>query len=417
MSTELLRNTIGDIWLSEQLMRDFEQICDCGGRVAGTQSEARAQQVLWQLADSLGGRVETQTFAVQGRRSESHSVTLSANDRELQSYPLLNCADIADELTLEVIDLGRGTAADFEGAAHLIAGRAVLVRHEFPFSTNHVHRGVKYELAGKYGAKAFLIGNNQPGAGPVSGSGGSGSPDDLPAFGLSYDATLELATSLTSRATSVTLRNRAVSEKWIGRNILVHFAGKTDSTVVLSAHIDGHGLAESAMDNGTGLATVLEVARRVGPHVAEMERGLTLALFTFEEWALTGSAHYVAELSAEERAKIHCNVNVDTPVGYPRVFGLTAGNELILDLLRRSSARGGTPVHPVYARTSNSDHHNFLEADIPAVRLIGGYNDDSATTRLLLTAADTRQRVEPLDLRHGAIVTAGIVLDALGAFE
>lgn len=417
LNTELLRNTIGDIWLSDQLIRDFEQICDCGGRVAGTESEALAQQVLLRAVESLGGEIELQNFEVQGRRSETHSVKITGTGRELEGYPLLNCADIPNDLELEVIDLGRGTTADFEGAAHLIAGRAVLVRHEFPFSTNHVHRGVKYALAGKYGAKAFLIGNNQPGSGPVSGSGGSGSPNDLPAFGLSYDSTLELATALTSHATSVTLRNRAVSKQWVGTNIFVHFTGKTDSRVVLSAHIDGHGLAESAMDNGTGLATVLEVARRIGPHVKDMERGLTVALFTFEEWALTGSAYYVASLSEEERSRIHCNVNVDTPVGYPRVFGLTAGNELILDLLRRSSARGGTPVHPVYARTSNSDHHNFLEANIPAVRLIGGYNDDSATSRLLLTAADTRQRVEPLDLRHGSIVTAGIVLDALGAFE
>lgn len=417
MSTELLRDTIGDIWLSEQLIRDFEAICDCGGRVAGTESEARAQQVLLRAAEALGGRVELHTFDIEGRRSESHSVRITGSSRELQSYPLLNCADIPDDLELEVIDLGRGTAADFDGAAHLIPGRAVLVRHEFPFSTNHVHRRAKYLLAGEYGAKAFLIGNNQPGAGPVSGSGGSGSPNDLPAFGLSYDSTLELATALASRATSVTLRNRAVSEQWTGTNILVHFPGKTDSRVVLSAHIDGHALAESAMDNGAGLATVLEVGRRIGPHVERMERGLTVAMFTFEEWALTGSARYVASLSDEERARIHCNVNVDTPVGYPRVFGLTAGNELILDLLRRASARGGTPVHPIYARTTNSDHHNFLEAGIPAVRLIGGYNDDAATSRLLLTAADTRQRVEPLDLRHGAIVTAGIVLDALGAFE
>lgn len=411
MTTEI-RDLIGDIWLSRELENDIREICDTGGRVAGTDSEAAAQTYLERRASELGGELTTQTFTVTGMRSRGHSVCAVATGRELLSFPLLNCAAVDDEF--EVIDLGRGTPADFEGARDLIPGRAVLVRHEFPFSTNHVHRGVKIKLAAEHGAAAFLIGNNQPGAGPVSGSNGSGAPGEIPAFGLSYDAAGELATALAFGPVRAHLRNDAIPGEWTGRNIFVHFPGRTEETVILSAHIDGHALAESAMDNGSGLATVLEVARRLGPGATQRERGLTLALFTFEEWSLTGSAQYVGSLNDEERARIHCNVNVDTPVGYPRLFGLTAGNPLILELLRRASEIGGTPVHPVYAHTTNSDHANFLAAGIPAVRLIGGYNDESAGSRLLLSASDTRHRVEPLDLKHGAIVTALVTLAALG---
>lgn len=410
--TDTIRDLIGDIWLSPDLPADLLAICDTGGRVAGSASEADARAYLERRARELGGEYAEQTFTVTGLRSTGHAVRMEATGRELLSYPLLNCASV--DASFEVIDLGRGTPADFEGARELIAGKAVLVRHEFPFSTNHVHRGVKLALAREYGAAAFLIGNNQPGAGPVSGSGGAGEPGEIPAFGLSYDAAGELATALAFGPARVHLANAAERGEWTGRNIFVRFPGRTDEVVVLSAHIDGHGLAESAMDNGAGLATVLEVARRLGPRAAERERGLLLALFTFEEWALTGSAEFVAALDDAERAKIHCNVNVDTPVGYPRLYGLTAGNPLILELLRRASELGGTPVHPVYAHTTNSDHANFLAAGIPAVRLIGGYNDEAAGSRLLLTASDTRHRVEPLDLKHGAIVTALVTLSALG---
>ncbi|MCR2764092.1 M28 family peptidase [Microbacterium sp. zg.B48] len=406
-----IRDIIGDIWLSRDLPADLAAICDTGGRVAGTASEAAAQQYLESRARELGGEYAEQTFTVSGLRSEGHTVRVSATGRELESYPLLNCAPV--DATVPVIDLGRGTPADFEGARELIPGHAVLVRHEFPFSTNHVHRSVKLALAREYGATAFLIGNNQPGAGAVSGSGGTGESGEIPAFGLSRDATLELSTSLAFGPVEVHLVNHAVAGEWTGRNIFVRFPGRTDEVVVLSAHIDGHGLAESAMDNGAGLATVLEVARRLGPRAADSERGLLLALFTFEEWALTGSAEYVASLNEAGRRRIRCNVNVDTPVGFPRLFGLTAGDPLILGLLRRASQIGGTPVHPVYAHTTNSDHANFLAAGIPAVRLIGGYNDESADSRLLLTAADTRHRVEPLDLKHGAIVTALVTLTAM----
>ena len=58
--------------------------------------------------------------------------------------------------------------------------------------------------------------------------------------------------------------------------------------VVLSAHIDGHDLGESAIDNATGLAVALEVTRRLVSEADTWRRGLRLALFNVEEWALTG---------------------------------------------------------------------------------------------------------------------------------
>jgi Zn-dependent M28 family amino/carboxypeptidase len=411
--TTTLRDVIGDIWLSQEILQDFDTLCDFGGRVAGTESERRANSYLAKRLQQIAGDVTEHKFSVTGYTSTNHSVTLGSTDAELESTPLVNTVPIDGELALEVIDLGRGTPADFAAASTSIAGKAVLVRHEFPFSTGHVHRGIKYELAQKAGAAAFLIGNNQPNTGRISGSGGSGLKTDIPAFGLSYNSTLRVATRLTHGVERIVLRNTAEQHEWTGTNLLAKFPGTSERTIVLSAHIDGHGLAESAMDNASGLATILEVGRRLGPLAATQNIGLTIAMFTFEEWALTGSARYVESLSSKERANIFCNINVDTPVGYPRVFGLTASDPLIAELLTEASALGGTPIHQIPAYTSNSDHYNFLEAGIPAVRLIGGYNDETAKSRLLLTEADNREGVEPLELRHAAITTAMITWQAL----
>ena len=72
----------------------------------------------------------------------------------------------------EVCDLGRGTPEDFESRASDIGGRLVLVRHEYPFSVEHIHRRRKLAWAIERGAAGFIIANPLPGAGPVTGSSG-----------------------------------------------------------------------------------------------------------------------------------------------------------------------------------------------------------------------------------------------------
>jgi len=47
---------------------------------------------------------------------------------------------------------------------------------------------------------------------------------------------------------------------------------------------------------------------------------------------------------------------------------------------------------------ANSDHANFAAHGIPALRLIAGFNAPDSKLRLLLTAADTRDKVRPDEL-------------------
>src|SRR5699024_6201595 len=110
-------------------------------------------------------------------------------------------------------------------------------------------------------------------------------------------------------------------------NLILEIPGRTDKWIVLCAHYDGHRLAESAMDNGSGVAAVLEVARRIAPHAESMEFGLRVMLFTFEEWGLAGSKQYVDKLSDSERDKISAVVNLDTIVGHDKLCALTSESQ------------------------------------------------------------------------------------------
>ena len=50
--------------------------------------------------------------------------------------------------------------------------------------------------------------------------------------------------------------------------------------VVLSAHVDGHDLAESAIDNATGVAVALAVARTLASSVSKFRYGAATVLYS-----------------------------------------------------------------------------------------------------------------------------------------
>ena len=60
----------------------------------------------------------------------------------------------------------------------------------------------------------------------------------------------------------------------------------------------------------------------------------------------------------------------------------------------------------------NSDHANYLRAGIPAFRLCAGFERPTSPLGLLLTRADTRDKVHPHQLKAAASVTAAILFAA-----
>jgi len=61
----------------------------------------------------------------------------------------------------------------------------------------------------------------------------------------------------------------------------------------------------------------------------------------------------------------------------------------------------------------NSDHASFAAAGIPALRLLGGFDDPLAPPRHVLTAADTRDKVCLTTLKAATLVAAELLAQAL----
>ena len=394
------------------LWSDFIALCDRGGRQAGTRSEAQALAFAQQRLHEIGEQVRLEHVRYAAWRRKEAALTL-ANGSSLECNPLLGSQSTAAEgITAEICDLGRGTEDDFARRAADIRGRFVLVRHEYPFSAQHIHRRRKLQWATERGAAGFMIANPHPNTGPVAGSSGRGGGHGIPAVGIDFEA----AGRLVQEATSV----RAVNLKSIGEDyeaqsavLTLDLPGPTPEWVVLSAHVDGHDLAESAMDNATGVAAALAVARACAPHISQCERGLRVCLFSAEEWALAGSRQYLESMAAGVRDAMLLDINLDTVAGDGKLTALTSEFPRLDGWARSLDPLLGTELATYESMMANSDHYNFARHGIPALRLVAGFDRPQSNVRYILTRGDTRDKVERSELASAASVAAVLVWQGL----
>ncbi|HEY2612121.1 MAG TPA: PA domain-containing protein, partial [Reyranella sp.] len=151
--------TAAELLADPGLWRDFNDICDCGGRLAGTESEKRAFALLRERVRAASPANSGRSIPVPYGGWRAKTATLRMPDgRNAPCHPLVRTiATPPDGLTAEVIDLGRGTPDEFDSHAADIRGRIVLVRHELMFAAGTIHRRRKYDMARAHGAVGFLI--------------------------------------------------------------------------------------------------------------------------------------------------------------------------------------------------------------------------------------------------------------------
>jgi len=407
-------NIAAQLIADRELWTDFNAICDCGGRLAGTESEGRAFAFLEARAEAAT-HVRARSIPVPygGWSAKNASLRLPGG-RWVGCHALLrSTATPRAGLTAEVVDLGRGTPEEFAAHADELSGRIALVRHELMFSAGTIHRRRKYLAALERGAVGFLIAGPIPGQ-TVAGSSGRQDGAGIPAAGITPEAAAALNRTARGWATA-TLRIATEERPAETRTLLFDLPGRSDEWVVLSAHVDGHDGSESAMDNASGLAAVLAVLRAMALQVKDFRRGVRVALFSVEEWALTGSAQYVASLSQAERRTIALNVNLDCVGGSPNLTVLTSGFAALEPMLLRVAEMNGVRLRTVRPLFANSDHANFALAGIPAFRLVAGFDDPSANVAHVLTPSDTRNKVGESELKQAAVLSAAIVAEACNA--
>jgi hypothetical protein len=160
-----------------------------------------------------------------------------------------------------------------------------------------------------------------------------------------------------------------------------------DEFVVLTAHLDHLGIAtegdgdrlyNGAMDNASGVAVLMQVARDLGRRRAP-RRPVVFAAVTGEELGLLGSRAFVANAQAQGRRLVaDLNTDMFMPL-YPmkRVVVLGLEESDLADDARAVAARMHIEVQadpqPQRNRFIRSDQYSFIRAGIPSLATKIGY--------------------------------------------
>ena len=199
--------------------------------------------------------------------------------------------------------------------------------------------------------------------------------------------------------------------------------GDEHGVVIVTAHLDSVNMqgpaapAPGADDNGSGSAGVLELARVFAGHAGRHD--LRFILFGGEEQGLFGSKHYVATLTAAERARIRCVVNMDmiaclnSPTRSVLLEGGTV-SQAAIDGLSEAAATYTDLSVEVNLNPAARDHVPFILAGLPAVLTIEGAD---STNHNVHSANDT---VATLDFGLGVEIlrmNAAFVAEQLGIAE
>jgi Zn-dependent M28 family amino/carboxypeptidase len=243
---------------------------------------------------------------------------------------------------------------------------------------------IKVNNAVAAGYDAVIIFNEgQPGRTELI-TGDLGEVFEVPVVGLSFaDASALYADTqagpVTARVTTSTItENRPTS------NVLADSpGGDPDKVVVVGAHLDSVVEGPGINDNGSGTATLLEIAEQLKAQKVKPRQKVRFAFWGAEEAGLLGSEYYVANLSDAALGRIYANLNFDM-LGSPNYVrfvydgdgsdtGISGppGSAEIEDIFNDYFAAQNLAAEPTEF-SGRSDYGPFIAVGIPAGGLFSG---------------------------------------------
>ncbi len=217
--------------------------------------------------------------------------------------------------------------------------------------------------------------------------------------------------------------------------------GRNPEIVMLGAHLDSWFAGDGAVDNGAGVAVVMEAVRILKALDVDMKRTVRIGLWGGEEQGLHGSMQYVNDHLAERSP----NTDKDLPafmslykktlVGqlpvkkkkdYQRFsvyFNVDHGSGKIRGIYAEQNTRAAkifeqwfSPFHDLGAQTvvlnttDQTDHVTFDEVGLPGFQFIQDPLD--YFSRLHHTQMDMYNYASEKDLKQAAVIVASFVYHA-----
>jgi hypothetical protein len=192
--------------------------------------------------------------------------------------------------------------------------------------------------------------------------------------------------------------------------------------VILSAHLDhlgvgqpvnGDAIFNGAMDNASGIASLIEVARSVNAGHVQTKRSILFLAVTGEEKGELGSLYFAARSTVAGRIVADINMDMFLPLFPLRYLEVQGLNESTLgDDIRAVAAAAKVEVQadkePNANRFIRSDQYSFIKKGVPALAFKFGWIPGSPEEKIFRNWYSTRYHgvaddiSQPVDLAAAA---------------
>ncbi|ELZ43123.1 peptidase M28 [Halorubrum saccharovorum DSM 1137] len=425
-----LAPALGRTWTDGEPRRFLTDLTAIGSRMAGSEGERRAAGVVADAFERAGlSGVETRPFEMAAWERGDATLRVTAPGRkgaaatrefEALALPYSPSGDVTGEL----VDVGYGTPAEIDERD--VEGRIAVASTTTPEGGRFVHRMEKFGYAIGAGAVGFVFVNHLDGQLPPTGSLTFGEEADAVAVGVSKETGAWLReyavgggggggagsgggaggriAAGSSPAATAELSVEASTAPGESRNVVGHAGPDTDERLLLLAHYDAHDIAEGALDNGCGIATVVTATEILTE--ADLPIGVDVVAVGAEEVGLLG-AERLAERVDLDRVK--GVINVDGAGRFRDLVALAHASETAASVAEAVSAGTNQPIAVDAEPHPFSDQWPFVRRGVPALQLHSDSGDRGRGWGH--THADTRDKVDDRNVREHAMLVALLVAE------
>ncbi|ACV46549.1 MULTISPECIES: M28 family peptidase [Halomicrobium] len=397
---------IGETFTSDAGWRHLTELVDTGTRMAGSEGERAAAEATRDALAEYARDAGLSAFDIQGWEREASAITadgetVASDDRAVIALP----RSPAGSVTGRLVDAGHGLPEEFAEAD--CEDAVVIARSDVPdWYDRYIHRREKYYHAVEAGAAAFVYVNHVEGMLPPTGS--VGTPEepigDVPAVGVARETGARLARRYEGETATVSVD--CTTPDATSQNVHAELGPDTDEAVLVTSHVDAHDIAEGAMDNGAGTATVVEVAKALAAREGELDTRVEFVAFGAEEVGLVGSSRLADETDLED---VKAVLNLDGVVRGRTLQCYTHGFDGLIEATEAVADRLDHPITTSPTMNPHSDHWPFVQWGVPGIHVMS--ETDGEGRGWGHTHADTLDKLEPRTLREQAVLLTELAVE------
>jgi hypothetical protein len=400
------------------IIRDLQSLTDdIGGRVTG--SAANEAAIEWALLRFHQAEVPAtkETFEMPYQWQErAVRATISGDSGFSPGVVAKPFSAGADAVTGPLVDAGMGTAGDFARLGKSAKGAWVLV--ETAVLNDEIGLG---GLFGEYSAAAATA--------PLAYEAGaagivfmSSRPKNLlyrlPVLSAKdQQPVLLMEREDAQRAQRLLRAGRALSltasidvdsgYAYESANVIGEIRGSVwpDQVVLIGAHLDSHDLGTGALDNGSNVTMLIDIARQITRLGLKPKRTIRFALWNGEEQGLVGSWRYTEQHRNELDDHV---VAASFDIGTGRLLGFYTGGmdeliPMVNDFMR--PVAGLDPFEHFNVPVVGTDNFDFMMQGVP--NLIGHQADANYASNYH-AASDTFDKVDQQQLKLNSAIVAAV---------